>query len=150
MGKYDYQNKPIINTNYIVAIKLLYKFTDKETINKELYKQHLKRALKNASLKLANYQIDKKVNMQKVELLRDVIFIGTSLIEETSNNHIYYRATILASFDIIEKNLNVKFTDDFIKKLTTSKDIYLANSIFNTIAFYFMFKSHFRYSSNLH
>ncbi len=149
MGKYDYQNKPIINTNYIIAIKLLYKFTDKETLNKELYKQHLNRALKNASLKLANYQIDKKVNMQKVELLRDVIFIGTSLIEETSNNHIYYRAVIAASFDIIEKTVNIKFTDDFIKKLTTSKDIYLVNSTFNTIAFYFMFKSYFRYSSNL-
>ena len=87
--------------------------------------------------------------MQKIELLRDVIFIGTSLIEETNNNHIYYRAVVMASFDIVQKSINIKFTNDFIKKLTTSKDIYLLNSTFNTIAFYFMFKSYFRYTTNL-
>jgi len=150
MGKYDYEDAPVVNVNYRVAIKQLNHFIANEHLYTDLYKQHLRRALKNASLKLVNYQIDKKINMEKVELLRDVIFIGTSLIEETSNNHIYYRAVIAASFDIIEKTVNIKFTDDFIQKLTISKDIYLVNSIFNTIAFYFMFKSHFRYSSNLH
>ncbi len=73
MGKYDYEDAPVVNVNYRVAIKQL------------------------------NYFI--------------------------ANEHLH---------------------TDFIQKLTISKDIYLVNSIFNTIAFYFMFKSHFRYSSNLH
>lgn len=37
MGKYDYENKPIINTNYIVAIKQLDDFIAKENINNDFY-----------------------------------------------------------------------------------------------------------------
>ena len=149
LGKYDYINKPVVNVNYRVAIKQLHSFMDESKLNKDLHRELLKRALKKASLKLVNYQIDKKINMEKVELLRDVIFIGSSLIEATNNNHVYYRAVIASAFDIIEKTIGVEFTDDFIDKLTTSKDIFFNGTTFNTVAFYFMFKSHFRYSSNL-
>jgi len=148
MGKYDYKNQPIINVNYEVALRHLQRFLPKETKTEDIYKEHLKRALKIASLKIVNYQISTKVNMQKVELLRDVIFIGSSFLETTNSNHIYYRTLIAGSFDIIEKTMGVKFTNDFIEKITTSKSVFLDTN-FNTVAFYLLFKSHFRYSIDI-
>ena len=145
MGKYDYTQPPKININYSTAIKHLQLFLPDETKRQEHYKEYLKRALKIASIKLVNYQVSTRVNMEKIELLRDVIFIGSSFIEVTNNNHVFYRAVIASAFDIVEKALNVKFEDDFIDKITKSKDIYFDGATFNTVAFYLLFKSHFRY-----
>lgn len=148
MGKHDYEKNAIVKVRFDRAIKHLCTFMDPSYIgeNKPNFMLHLRTAISRAGVKLVNYQFDKKVNMEKVELLRDVVFIGSSLMETTSQNHIYFKGLIAASFDIVEHGANVKFDDDFIRKISSSKNEFMTNLEVNTISLYYLFKSHFRYT----
>lgn len=148
MGKHDYKQDAIIKVRLDRAIKHLCNFMDENYINsiKPQFKLHLRTAICKAGVKLVNYQIDKKVNMEKVELLRDVVFLGSSLMETTSQNHIYFKSLISACFDIVELGANIRFDDDFIKKIASSKNEFMTNTDVNSVPLYYLFKSHFRYS----
>ena len=140
--KFDTQN---VKLNYKAAIHHLGQFLEIPTSEKEILKLHLEYAINNATLKLLHYRKKYGVNMEKEELLRDVVFIGTSLFEKNPTNPIYYKAVVKACFALIEIATNQQFEKEFIKKLLRAYNDFLCNnSQFFTEAFYFIFKSHFR------
>ncbi len=143
------KKSPKIKLGFDVAIKQLLKFMDSEVIkSKEQFLLHLRTAVRKATINLANYKEDRKINMEKEELLRDVIFIGSALLETTSQNHYYFNSLIASCFDIVEKGANITFNDSFIKKIATSKNEFVDVDGAKTVLLYYMFKSHFRYKPN--
>jgi hypothetical protein len=86
--------------------------------------------------------------MEKIELLRDVVFIGTSLIEQSSNNTKYYKMLVKACMSLVEIGTKKNFTDGFTDKMLRAMSAFQCNEgvHFQTEAFYFVFKTHFRLS----
>ena len=146
MGDYKYPDEPHIKARLDRAIKHLEHFLG-TVENKEIFKTHLRSAIKKFTLKLVEYQSSKKVNMEKVELLRDIVFLGTSLMETTEKNHHYFRSLISACFDIVEESNQVVFNDDFVTKIVSSKKEFMDSLEVKSVALYYIFKSHFRYVS---
>jgi hypothetical protein len=150
MGKYDYNGKPYITINNVVAIKHILSFIEFEKYEKSILKLNLELANKNALIRLAQYQRNIGVNMEKEEFLRDVAFIGGSLIEIFKNNSRIYTGVVLACFDIL-MNRECKFEDEFITKMLKMKNYFLCNcnqNEFQSEAFYLLFKSYFRRENN--
>ncbi len=145
MGDYRYIKEPHIKVRLDRAIKHLNHFLG-EIEDKERYMLHMRSAIKKFGIKLVEYQSSKKVNMEHVELLRDVVFLGTSLMETTEKNHHYFRSLIASCFDIVEESNNVTFDGDFIDKVVSSKKEFMDSLEVKTVALYYTFKSHFRYS----
>ncbi|GHV07955.1 hypothetical protein AGMMS50229_15600 [Campylobacterota bacterium] len=142
MGKFDYAGTPQILIDFDAAERMLERHMKID--NLAIYKTHIAFAIKNATLKIARYQNALHINMQKVELLRDVVFVGASLVERGSAGESYYRALVCACFEIVMDFTGAKFEPDFIKKIASSKQIFFKQPHFNAEAFYLLFKSHFR------
>jgi hypothetical protein len=137
-----------INTHYRAAIEHLNKFLRVDSVEKKLLVIHLELAIKNARFRMSEYSAKYRVNMEKIELLRDVVFIGTSLIEQSSNNTKYYKMLVKACMSLVEIDTKKKFEDEFIKKMLIAKPAFQCDKgrYFQIEAFYFVFKTHFRLS----
>lgn len=148
MGDYKYPKEPHIQARLDRAINHFEHFLG-SVEDKERYKLHLRSAIKKFIIKLVEYQSSKKVNMEHVELLRDVVFLGTSLMETTEKNHHYFRSLIASCFDIVEECNNVTFDDDFVVKIVSSKKEFMDSLEVKTVSLYYIFKSHFRYTNRI-
>ena len=137
-------NTQEVKLNYKAAIHHLGQFLEVPSNQKEILKIHLEYAINNATLKLLRYRKKYGVNMENEELLRDVVFIGTSLFERIPSNPMYYKAVVKACFALIEISTNKSFEKEFILKLLRAYNDFLCDSQFLTEAFYFIFKGHFR------
>jgi len=148
MGKYDYDLNPVISVNFTSAIKQLFRFIKLDKFKQEKVRLELKTVIKRASLKMVTYQRKIGVNMSKTELLRDVAFLGTTLVELLENNQKIYKGVALACIDIVQMNNKCEFENEFILKIMKSKTYFFCNvynqNRFQTEAFYLLFKSHFR------
>ncbi len=108
----------------------------------------------DATYKMQKYRSKFLVNMEKEELLRDVIFFGSSLISQVKNksdSSIFYKSLVKASASIIEIETKKKFDRKFILKILKAKSSFECNDgiHFQAEAFYFLFKTHFRISNNI-
>ena len=140
--KFDTQQ---VKLNYKSAIHHLGQFLEVSPSDKDTLKNHLEYAINTATFKLLNYRQKYGISMEKEELLRDVVFIGTSLFEKNPNNPMYYKAVVKACFALIEISTNKQFDKVFINKLLKSYSAFQCLGVhFSTEAFYFIFKSHFR------
>jgi len=130
------------------AIAHLNHFVEIRENEKSIFKQKLQQAEKTAIYKLLKYRSKYGVDMEKEELLRDVVFIGTSLVEASSNNFRYYKAVVKAALSIVEIETQKSFTKEFVEKMLKAMSAFQCNGgvHFSTEAFYFVFKTHFRLS----
>jgi len=137
-----------ITVDFTAAIEHLNKFIIVHPSEKQFLVQHLHMAIKNSTYRMIKYRAKYGVDMEKMELLRDVVFIGTSLIEQSSNNTKYYKGVVKACMSLVEIGTNKKFTTGFIDKMLRAMAAFQCNQgqHFQTEAFYFVFKTHFRLS----
>lgn len=136
----------IIQLDYNAAVAHLSLFIDIETHRKKMFKRHLELAFRNGTYKLLKYRAKYGVDMERSELLRDVVFIGTSLVEQSSNNIWYYKAVVKACLSIVEMETEKSFSDEFAQKMLKAISSFQCNQgvHFSSEAFYFVFKTHFR------
>ncbi|MFA6396549.1 MAG: hypothetical protein WCW84_11340 [Sulfurimonas sp.] len=132
--------------DFTSAIKHLSQFMEIRENEKDTFILKFQQANKIAVFKLLKYRTKYGVDMEKEELLRDVVFIGTSLVEASSNNFRYYKSVVKACLAIVEIETQKSFEDGFSKKLLKAMNAFQCNNgvIFSSEAFYFVFKTHFR------
>jgi hypothetical protein len=137
-------NKVVLD--YSAAIEHLNKFFTIDSSEKNLLVMHLDMAIKNATYRMFTYRSKYGVDMEKMELLRDVVFLGTSLIEQSSNNTKYYKGLVKACMSLVEIGTNKKFAKGFTNKMFRAMSAFQCSQgqYFQTVAFYFVFKAHFR------
>jgi len=135
-----------ITVDFAAAIKHLNKFIVINSSEKQFLIQHLQMAIKNATYRMIKYRSKYGVDMEKMELLRDVVFVGTSLIEQSSNNTKYYKSVVKACMSLVEIGTDKEFNSGFINKMLRAMAAFQCNQgqHFQTEAFYFVFKTHFR------
>ena len=135
-----------VTVDYVAAIEHLNKFLTINSSEKKLLVMHLKMAIKNATYRMLKYRNKYGVDMEKMELLRDVVFLGTSLIEQSSNNTKYYKGLVKACMSLVEIGTNKEFTEGFTNKMFKAMSAFQCGQgeYFQTEAFYFVFKAHFR------
>jgi hypothetical protein len=135
-----------VTVDYVVAIEHLNKFLTINSSEKKLLVMHLKMAIKNATYRMLKYRNKYGVDMEKMELLRDVVFLGTSLIQQSSNNTKYYKGLVKACMSLVEIGTNKEFTEGFTNKMLRAMSAFQCSQgqYFQTEAFYFVFKAHFR------
>ena len=135
-----------VTVDYVVAIEHLNKFLTINSSEKKLLVMHLKMAIKNATYRMLKYRNKYGVDMEKMELLRDVVFLGTSLIQQSSNNTKYYKGLVKACMSLVEIGTNKKFAEGFTNKMFRAMSAFQCSQgqYFQTVAFYFVFKAHFR------
>lgn len=141
-----------VNVDYRLALNHLnhYLFSKKMSDDtKDHITIYIRNAIKNASLKIVNYKSKYRVNMEEPELLRDVVFIGASLIEINNIDRIRcYKNVVLACISLVEIRTNKRFNKDFVIKMLKAKASFecYEGTHFQAEAFYFVFKTHFRLS----
>lgn len=144
----DKNNIQFVKLDYRTAINQLSEFLNVRVEDKEVLKLQLEQAVNVAVFKLLQYRKKYGVGMEKEELLRDVVFIGTSLAEKNHNNPMYYKAVVKACCSLVEIATNKEFEKEFINKILKASNAFQCNggSHFSAEAFYFIFKTHFRLS----
>ena len=137
-----------VRLDYKTAINQLSKFLSVRVEDKEILRLQLEQAVNIAVFKLLQYRKKYGVGMEKEELLRDVVFIGTSLAEKNHNNPMYYKAVVKACCSLVEIAIKKEFEKEFIEKMLKANNAFQCNggSHFSAEAFYFIFKTHFRLS----
>jgi len=137
-----------VTLDFTTAINHLNNFIEIRKNEKDIFKLKLQQAEKTAVYKLLKYRSKYGIDMEKEELLRDVVFIGTSLVESSSSNFRYYKAVVKASLAIVEIETKKSFTQEFVEKMLKAMNAFQCNNgvHFSTEAFYFVFKTHFRLS----
>lgn len=135
-----------VSLDFEAAISHLSQFMQIREVEKEAFTQKFQQANKIATFKLLQYRQKYGVDMQKEELLRDVVFIGTSLVEASSNNLRFYKSVVKACLSIVEIETEKSFEIGFANKLLKAMNAFQCNSgvHFSAEAFYFVFKTHFR------
>ena len=138
--------KQKVTLDFTTAIKHLNNFIEIRENEKDIFQLKLQQAEKTAVYKLLKYRSKYGIDMEKEELLRDVVFIGTSLVESSSSNFRYYKAVVKASLAIVEIETQKSFTQEFVEKMLKAMSAFQCNNgvHFSTEAFYFVFKTHFR------
>jgi len=135
-----------VSLDFKSAIKHLSQFMEIREQERGVFTQKFQLANKVAVFKLLQYRQKYGVDMQKEELLRDVVFIGTSLVEASSSNLRYYKSVVKACLAIVEIETGKSFEPEFANKLLKAMSAFQCNAgvHFSAEAFYFVFKSHFR------
>ena len=126
------------------AIEHLGKFLNIPISLKEMYDRNLEDAINTATFKLLQYRSKYGVGMEKEELLREIVFLGTSLAERHPTNPIYYKATVKACASLVEILTKKTFDINFISKLLKANSAFQCNQYFSSETFYFIFKTHFK------
>lgn len=142
----DEEKAQSVRLDYRTAINQLSEFLTVERHSKEILKLQLENAVNIAIFKLLKYRKKYAVGMEKEELLRDVVFIGTSLAEKNPNNPMYYKAVVKACFSLVEISTKKEFEPKFVEKMLKANNAFQCNgdTHFSAEAFYFVFKTHFR------
>ena len=137
-----------VTVDFTAAIEHLNQFLFINSSEKQFLVQHLQMAIKNATYRMIKYRSKYGVDMEKMELLRDVVFIGTALVEQSSNNAKYYKSVVKACMSLVEIGTTKHFTKGFTDKMLRAMSAFQCNQgqHFQTEAFYFVFKTHFRLS----
>ncbi len=133
----------LIDAMKIISIFLENEYEERE---KDIVRVQLEGAIQKAILKIGIYQRNFGIDMQNPELLRDVCFLGSCFLEQSTNNFRFYKAVVKACFAIVEIGTGKSVDENFVKKIMKAMSSYQCNSgvLFQTEAFYFTFKAHFR------
>ena len=144
----DKAKAQFVKLDYKTAINQLSKFLNVRRENKEILRLQLEQSVNVAVFKLLQYRNKYGVGMEKEELLRDVVFLGSSLAERYPNNPMYYKALVKACFSLVEIAMDKEFEPEFIEKMLKANNAFQCNNgtHFSAEAFYFIFKTHFRLS----
>jgi hypothetical protein len=128
------------------ALHHLAEFLTIHKVHKDIFLRDIEDAVNIATFKLLQYRSKYGVGMEKEELLRDIVFLGSALYERHPDNPMYYKATVKACAALIENTTGKTFDIKFIEKLLKAYSSFYCNRTFNSDILYFIFKTHFRIS----